>query len=231
MKEGGETVDSVKKELFGKTVEIQHPRLINILREIELIEKGMAKEMENELTKKTEDANEGFTSIFNKYDDALKICQTNVKMEGISENLQNLWKSIDRYFQASKHLKTLERNRILVHGLIDKFVTQKQFDNIFLQKQDYKLTKPQDIVKMCDLTLQVTGALKEIAMDMNSKSEREDLLERYYQYLRGFFVSCYHISQGNYLNGISLFCAMKKSSEYLLSDMKSLKDQTVVSKT
>jgi hypothetical protein len=228
-KDDGLSGSSAKRELFGKTIEIQHDKLLHILKEVELIEKGLKKEkesktaMDSELEKKNDIMMENFTEVFNKYDDAIKICETNGKAEGISEALQKLWKNITRYFQASKSYKFLERNWSLVHGQMEKFFIQKGFESLFSTKVEYKNTKPQDIVKMCDLTLQILQQLRDIATDMDAKCDREDLLDRYYQYIRGFFVACYHISQTNYQYGISLLCLMKKRADTLLDTLQKQK--------
>ncbi len=220
--------DSVKKELFGKTIEIQHPKLIHYLKEIELIEKSLKKEtavLDNELEKKQDLMIENFTEIFNKYDDAVRICEQNSGKEGTSEALQKLWKNISRYFQACKAFKFLDRNWSLLHQQLSKFTAQKGFENLFTSKQDFRNVKPQDLIKVCDLTIQVLGQLKDIATAMDARSDREDLIERYYQYVRGMFVSFYHTSQTNYLQGISLLCSMKKKAEYLAQDLKKVKPE------
>lgn len=217
--------DSVKSDLFGKTIEIQDKKLIHILKELELINKSMIKTkeaaMDNELEKKNEAMMENFTEIFNKYDDAIKICENEIKREGISEALQKIWKEICWYFQAAKSQKFLERSWILLHNLLAKFETQKGYESIFSSRVDYKNVKAQDVVKLCDLSLQIIGQLRDIALDMNAGCEREDLVERYYSYIRGFFVSCYHISQTNYQYGISLQCQLSKRAEALVADLKS----------
>lgn len=216
--------DSVKKTLFGKTIEIQHAKLIHILKELELIEKSMettkGSSMDNELEKKNETMMENFTEIFNKYDEAIKICEQNMKMEGISEALQKLWQEICWYFQAQKSQKFLERSWILLNNLLSKFDQQKGYENLFSSRVDYKNVKPQDVVKLCDLSLQIIGQLKDIASDMDASCDKEDLYERFYSYVRGFFVSCYHTSQTNYQYGISLQCQLTKRAETLMADLK-----------
>ena len=222
--------DSVKKELFGKAVEIQHPKLIHYLREIELIEKSIKKDnpvIENELEKKQELMIENFTEIFNKYDDAVRICEQHINKEGTSDALQKLWKNISRYFQACKASKFLDRNWSLLHQQLEKFTAQKGFENLFSTKLDFKNVKPQDLIKVCDLTIQILTQLKEIAAAMDARCDREDLIERYYQYVRGIFVSFYHISQTNYMQGISLLCSMKKKSEFLFQDIKKAKPEQI----
>lgn len=224
VKDSGPSGDSVKKDLFGKAIEIQDPKLIHILKELDILEKSMKKQkessMDNELEKKNDALMEIFTEIFNKFDDAIRFCDQNMKKEGISEGLQKLWKGISYYFQASKCQKFLERSWILLHQQLSKFISQKGFDNLFSTKIDYKNVKPQDLVKLCDLTLQILSQLRDIATDMDARCDREDLIDRYYTYIRGFFVSLFHISQSNYQYGISLLCQMKKRSEILVKDLE-----------
>lgn len=235
VKDEGNRGDSVKKVLFGKPIEIQDAKLIHILKELEILEKTIKKErgssMDNELERKDEALMENFTQIFNKYDDAIRFCDQNAKKEGISEGLQKLWKGISSYFQASKCQKFLERSWILLHQLLTKFVNQKGFDSIFSTKLDYKNVKPQDLVKLCDLAIQILTQLRDIARDVDSPCDREDLVDRYYNYIRGYFVSLFHISQSNYQYGISLLCQMKKRSEYLIKDLQahSKDDNAIVS--
>ena len=227
-KDEGLSQDSVKKELFGKSIEIQHSKLIHHLKEIELLEKGLKnepKKIENELEKKSDQLIENFTEIFNKYDDSVRICEQNITKEGTSEALQKVWRDISRYFQACKSYKFLERNWTLLHQQLDKFIQQKGFENLFSSKVDFKNVKPQDMVKVCDLTIQILAQLREIAYDMDARCDREDLIERYYQYIRGAFVSLYHISQSNYVQGISLLCQMKKRAEGLIKDLKKEKQE------
>jgi hypothetical protein len=234
VKDDGPGADSVKKDLFGKTIEIQDPKLVHILKELEILEKTLKKQkdsgMDNELDKKNDALMETFTEIFNKYDDAIRFCEQNLRKEGISEGLQKLWKGISNYFQASKCQRFLERSWILLHTQLSKFVIQKGFESIFLTKVDYKSTKPQDLVKLCDLTIQILTQLRDIAVDMNAPCDREDLVDRYYTYVRGFFVSLFHIAQSNFQYGISLLCQMKKRSEFLIKDLEAAKknDQFLV---
>lgn len=224
VKGDGASGDSVRKELFGKTIEIQDPKLIQILSELEIIERSIRKQKEsgidNELDKKSETLMENFSEIFNKFDDAIRFSDQNMRKEGISEGLQKLWKGISSYFQAQKCQIFLERSWLLLHQQLTKFFTQKGFESIFSTKVEYKNTKPQDLVKLCDLTLQILTQLRDIAMDVDARCDREDLIDRYYSYIRGFFVSLFHISQSNYQYGISLLCQMKKRADVLVRDLE-----------
>lgn len=209
--------ESVKRLVFGQEVEIQHEKLIQILQEIELLERSAQAELSKSDSREKQHQllMENFTTTFNKLDEASKFCDQHSETKGISEALQKLWSKIGTYFKVTKSNKLLERNWILLHQLLEKFHDQKGFESLFLTKVDFKNTKPQDIIKLCDLSIQVLQSLRDMATDLRANSDREDLIDRFYSYLRGVFVACYHVSQSNHLFALSLFSQLKKRCDGL----------------
>lgn len=219
-KEGGE---SLSVSYFGTTLEIQDERLGVLLGEIQIMEKALEKSRTESDSK--ENLLAAYINLFSVYDDAIKVGENKLK-EGLSDAVQRIWEKILKYFQIQKDHRIVERNRIMIDQAISKFESQGGYNDIFTGKTVYNAVKPQNIVKLIDLNIQLTNQIKDVAMDENAPLKEIEALEDYYRTLRLFYIACFHIAEGGHQNGISLLVSVKRQVELLqetIDDIKQFK--------
>lgn len=207
---------SMSVDFFGKNLEIQNEKLIILLNEIRIMEKS--------ITSNYEDAEKDmamFTEMFSVYDDASKLVENKLK-EGLSDAVQKIWEDIQSYVIAQKQMDIVRRNKILIQTATLKFEKENGYETIFHDKVNYGASKPQNVVKLYDLSIDQVSQLKEKMMDMKADFNSLQILEDFYRTMRCFFVGCYHVSQGNHLYGISLFRGIKNQIENVEKEMSTV---------
>lgn len=206
-------------KLFGQDLEIQDERLISYLKEIEISENLIGK-FEAEKSGQIDQLLSTYITVFNQFDDAMRVCSKKLESEGLTEGVQKIYEKIRLYLQTEKALKGLKRNKILISSTVAKFESENGLEGIFNFKNDFKSTKPQNIVKLLDLNLEVMTELKDEAMNLKADYKIFEVMESYYRTIRIYYVALYHISQSNHLYALSLFRSMKGAINLLNSDLQ-----------
>jgi len=163
-----------------------------------------------------------YLEIFSKYDEAMRICNKEIKEKAASEAVQKIWDNINTYLTYEKNLKVIERNEILLNQLRQKLIEENGLELIFHTKTSFKHTKPQDLVKLCDNILVLVKENKEITVDNVGRAPVEEMLESYYGLFRCFFVSCYHVMSNNYLYAISLISDMDNKLDFTKNEIETM---------
>lgn len=135
------TSGSYKIKFFESEIEVQNQQVVSLIQGVEVVQQSIKnlKDDNNKL--------DMYLEMFSKYDEAMKVCDKEIKGKSASEAVQKIWENINAYLTYEKNEKVIARNEILLNQLKDKIADQNGLDLIFHSKTSFNHVKPQDLVK------------------------------------------------------------------------------------
>ncbi|KRX05044.1 hypothetical protein PPERSA_06678 [Pseudocohnilembus persalinus] len=174
-----------------------------------------------------------FMALFQIYDEILKLVQVDKDNSKNTEAERTIYNQIYNSFLKDKLNYVLTRNSLLIKYAIKKFEKENGMQNleVLMTKKAYKLrlTRPAEIVKLCDNYLQIIKQLMEIErnnpnLDIFRKLDGHEILIKG---VRCYFVAVMYYSNQKIVETLNLLHKTESYIDYcenIMKDLNSLSD-------
>lgn len=192
-----QTKGSIVLNLFGKEIDVDDKKLLNILTKDSVLKKSYSSNTDPQAK---EDI---FWEMANNYEEGIKICHGYKIEAGNNASLAQIWDSIDDYFNYQKISLLMKRNL-------------RVFQNHQNKQENEKEIKPQENAKLLEMLLSNLRKLIDLNGKHSSKNSLLSFLEDFYRLRKCYYISLLYYTNKMYMNSLSLIDHEMKNLDSLI---------------